>query len=95
MRRQRSHVKLVALGYWQGGRVWVVGLELGQAYADVRARRRRARTCWVRGWVLVCGCGGMFVLWNMVGLVQVLGDGSFLCWLWVWGVCAIFSEHPQ
>ncbi|GIV10199.1 MAG: hypothetical protein KatS3mg019_2290 [Fimbriimonadales bacterium] len=34
VRRQRSHVKLVALGYWQGGRVWVTGLELGQAYAD-------------------------------------------------------------
>ncbi|GIV08966.1 MAG: hypothetical protein KatS3mg019_1057 [Fimbriimonadales bacterium] len=186
VRRQRSHVKAVALGYWQGGRVWVAGLELGQAYAEegrllgawvgrygrgglsagtvlvgdrlyghrarllglleqvgflpvmrvedsmwlrVRAGSRlRARSrALVYGWApmgryrieqvfggvkgaygSVCRARswlgarvwvwGMFVLWNMVGLVQVVGDGSFLCWLWVWGVCAIFrtpSTHPD
>ncbi len=36
---------------------------------------------------------GMFVLWNMVGVVQVLGDGSdgfMVCCVWVRGVYAIF-----
>ncbi|MCS7209470.1 MAG: transposase, partial [Fimbriimonadales bacterium] len=27
-------MKAVGVGYWQGGRVWVVGVALGQAYAD-------------------------------------------------------------
>lgn len=34
LRRLRSHVKAVVVGYWQGGRVWLVGAALGQAYAD-------------------------------------------------------------
>jgi len=183
IRKQRSHVKAVALGYWQGGRVWVVGLSLGAPYADegrllrawvgrygrgglsagtllvgdrlygyragllqclegagwlpvarveagvrqqvrssvrlrVRARaelhrwalRERYRieqvfgsvksaygSVWrsrswlgARVWVW-----GLFVLWNMVGLVQVLGGGDFMCWVWVVGVKVAFFEHPQ
>ncbi|GIV87194.1 MAG: hypothetical protein KatS3mg054_1223 [Chloroflexus sp.] len=182
VRRQRFPVKLVALGYWQGGRVWVVGLELGQAYAEegrllgawvkrygrgglsagtvlvgdrlyghraqllglleqvgflpvmrvedsmwqrVRAGSRlraRARAL-VYGWALrgryrieqvfgsvkgaygsVCRARswvgarvwvwGMFVLWNMVGLVQVWGgdglDGFVVCCVWVMGFWVIF-----
>jgi hypothetical protein len=34
IRRLRSHIKAVVLGYWQGGVVWVVGASLGGAYAD-------------------------------------------------------------
>ncbi len=30
IRRLRSHVKAVVMGYWQGGRVWVMGAALGQ-----------------------------------------------------------------
>ncbi|GIV07121.1 MAG: hypothetical protein KatS3mg017_0323 [Fimbriimonadales bacterium] len=174
VRRQRSHVKLVALGYWQGGRVWVAGLELGQAYAEEgrllgawvgrygrgglsagtvwvgdrlyghRARllglleevgflpvmrvedsvwqrvragsrlRARARAgvygwapmgryrieqvfgsvkgaygsvCRARSWLGArVWVWGMFVLWNMVGLVQVWGgdglDGFVVCCVW-------------
>ncbi|MCS6920137.1 MAG: hypothetical protein NZM28_10230 [Fimbriimonadales bacterium] len=34
VRQLRAHVKVVVVGYWQGGRVWVVGVAMGQAYAD-------------------------------------------------------------
>ena len=180
IRRLRSHVKAVVVGYWQGGRVWVMGAALGQAYADegrllgawvaayergglpwgtllvgdalygYRARllgaleqagwspvarvsdgvwqrarassrlraRARAEACpevlrgryrieqvfgsvksaygsyvgsrsWrgARVWVW-----GMLVLWNLVGLVQVGGDGAVVC-LFVW--LPRFFEHPQ
>ncbi|GIV09476.1 MAG: hypothetical protein KatS3mg019_1567 [Fimbriimonadales bacterium] len=87
VRRQRSHVKLVALGYWQGGRVWVAGLELGQAYADVGARRRCARTLGVckvhMGVYGVRGCAGMGVrAVCVVGLVRVVGVGFVVCCVW-------------
>ncbi|GIV21640.1 MAG: hypothetical protein KatS3mg023_3391 [Armatimonadota bacterium] len=181
IRQQRSHVKVVALVYWQGDRAWVIGLSCGAAYADegrllgawverygrgglgsgtllvgdrlygyrarllkqleeagwlpvarveaglhqqvradarLRARLRAEQYGWALGeryrieqvfgsvksaygsvwrarswegarvWVW-----GMFVLWNMVGLVQVLGGVCFLCWLWVWWVTRFF-EHP-
>ncbi|GIV11082.1 MAG: hypothetical protein KatS3mg020_0573 [Fimbriimonadales bacterium] len=80
VRRQRSHVKLVALGYWQGGRVWVAGLELGQAYADVGARRRRARTYWVHGWdVMGVGVCRRGLCWWGIGCM-VIGHGCWGCW---------------
>ncbi len=34
IRQQRSHVKVVALVHWQGDRAWVIGVQLGEAYAD-------------------------------------------------------------
>jgi len=59
VRRQRSPVKLVALGYWQGGRVWVVGLELGQAYAE----EGRLLGAWVKRY----GRGGLSAGTVLVG----------------------------
>ncbi|GIV17419.1 MAG: hypothetical protein KatS3mg022_2854 [Armatimonadota bacterium] len=175
VRQQRSHVKVVALGCWQGGRVWVMGLSCGGAYADegrllwewverhglgglscgtllvgdglygyraqllvaleragwlpvavvrdgvwqqvradarLRARARAQTYGWAlreryrieqvfgsvkgaygsvwraRSWVVArVWVWGMFVLWNMVGVVQVAGSGCFVCWWWVWGLC--------
>ncbi|GIV18561.1 MAG: hypothetical protein KatS3mg023_0312 [Armatimonadota bacterium] len=186
IRQQRSHVKVVALVYWQGGRAWVIGLSCGAAYADegrllgewverygrgglgsgtllvgdrlygYRARllkqleeagwlpvarveaglhqqvradaRLRARLrAEVYGWALgeryrieqVFGSvksaygsvwrarswegarvwvWGMFVLWNMVGLVRVLGDGSdgfIVCCVWVRGGWVIFRTPSK
>ena len=34
IRKIRSHVKLVVFCYWQGGRNWVVDVEVGKAYSD-------------------------------------------------------------
>ncbi|GIV15375.1 MAG: hypothetical protein KatS3mg022_0810 [Armatimonadota bacterium] len=50
----------------------------------------RARS-WVGARVWVCG---MFVLWNLVGVVRLAGDGSFLWWLWIRGVYMI-SRTPS
>ncbi len=34
IRKISSHVKIIALCYWQGGRNWVVDVEIGKAYSD-------------------------------------------------------------
>jgi hypothetical protein len=53
-----------------------------RAYGSVwRARSWVGACCWV--W-------GMFVLWNLAGLVGVLGDDFVMCWWWGLGVYAIF-----
>ncbi|MFN3690357.1 MAG: transposase, partial [Fimbriimonadales bacterium] len=44
-------VKAVAVGYWQGGRVWLVGVALGPAYADEGKL--------LGAWVQAYGCGGL------------------------------------
>lgn len=51
IRKLRSHVKVVAVGYWQGGRVWLVGVQLGKAYADEGKL--------LGEWVLQHGLGGL------------------------------------
>ncbi|MGQ9901005.1 MAG: transposase [Fimbriimonadales bacterium] len=63
IRRIRSHIKVVVLGYWQGEVVWFMGASLGGAYAD------EGRL--LEDWLLRYGCG-------VVGSGALLvGDGLY------------------
>ncbi len=63
IRRIGSHVKGVVKGFWQGGRVWIVGVVLGKPYAD-------EGVLW-RAWLERYGLGGL-----PVGTL-VVGDGLY------------------
>jgi hypothetical protein len=80
--RLRARARAEAYPEVLGGRYRVEQVfgSVKSAYGSVwRARSFVGVRCWV--W-------GMFVLWNMVGLVGVVGDDFVMCW-WL-GVYAIF-----
>ncbi|MGC8783124.1 MAG: transposase [Armatimonadota bacterium] len=63
VRRQRAHVKATVMGYSQGGQLWVMGLSLGEAYAD------EGRL--LREWVERYGRGGV------ASGTLLVGDGLY------------------
>ncbi len=63
VRKLRSHVKSVVVGYWQGGRVWLVGAWFGLAYAD-------EGRLWSE-WISHYGLGGL------AGGTLIVGDGLY------------------
>ncbi|MCL6476735.1 MAG: transposase [Firmicutes bacterium] len=79
VRRQRAQVKATVMGYRQGGQLWVMGLSLGEAYADEGRLLRQ--------WVEHNGRGGMAsgtllvedgLYGHRAGLLRLLEDVGFL-----------------